>query len=45
MYLSKNILSWKNLGIDPKIVLPVLGTFPMKEDVFGNGVDINMVSK
>ena len=45
MYLSKNILSWKNLGIDPKIVLPVLGTFPMKEYVCGYGVAINMVPK
>ena len=30
--LRKNLLSWKKLVIDPKIVLPVLCSFSMKED-------------
>ena len=40
-----NILSWKKLGIDPKIALPVLGTFPMQEDVCSCVVVILMVYK
>ena len=39
------MLSWKKLGIEIKIALPVLGPFPTKEDVCGYGVAIKMVSK
>ena len=43
--LRQNMISWKKLGIDPKILLPVFGPFPIKEDVCGNSVATNMVSK
>ena len=45
IHFRENIVIWKKLGIDPKIVFPVLGPLPMKEYVCGCGVAINMVSK
>ena len=36
----KNLPSWKKLGIDLKIELPLIRQLPMKEDVFGYGVAI-----
>ena len=33
------------MGIDPKIALPVIGRFIMKEDVCGYSVAINILSK
>ena len=45
IHLRKNLLSWNKLGIYPIFLLPVLGPSPTKEDVWGYGVAINMVSK
>ena len=45
IHFRQNLISWKRLVIFPRIALPVIETFPMKEDVCGNGVAIDTVSK
>ena len=39
------MIIWKKMGIYSKIILPMIGPFPIKDDVYGYGVAINMVSK
>ena len=45
IHFRKKLLSWKKVGIDLKIALPVFGTLPMKCYVCGYSVAINTASK
>ena len=45
IHFRNDLISWKKLSIDPKIELPALVPYPMKEHVCWYAVAINTVSK
>ena len=45
IHFRQDLISWNKLGVDPNIMLPVIGPLTTKQDVCGYGVSINIFPK